>query len=226
MRLRAALHVAFAGDDLQLARAIDLRPLVVDARYAAHRKRAGDGQARVTGEHRRRQPARHGGAQQIDPRQAGVHVGRDRTQRMDRVQRRHLDDQAAFDLRLPERRVPLPARRRLDAVATAKPDHRLDVFDGAGAQDRHGRVVNDVADVVRGGRQRRRISDQDTVQRRHTIERRTGPGVGAADPAPRPSVEAEHHRRPRPLQKHPTSRHDRLLRPASGATTRGARRAL
>jgi hypothetical protein len=107
---------------------------------------------------------------------------------VDLVQGAHIDDQPAIDLRLTKSSVTLSARRDLDAVAPAKPNHLLDVGNGTWQEDGKRSVEDDFSDVFGVGRDGGRLRRQLSVQRWNVIERF---GVRFRDPRALERVKAQ-----------------------------------
>jgi hypothetical protein len=149
-----------------------LRAVVVaGSAQAADGQGAADGQFEVVGEHRRREPVRQGRTQNVAPLRACVNHDPVWSDLTDRREGGHVDDNTPRCLSLPTGGVALPAWDNSEVVRAGMLDHRADVSRVGGPQDGCRSVVNGVAVVVRGPRERVLIGVQTSGERGHGAER-------------------------------------------------------
>ena len=147
----AGYDLAVAGHDLELLHMVDLKTKVVGG-YAesAGADRSADRQERI-GDHRHGQFLGIRGHQDGVPLRAGADLGGPAGAGFDDadgIQAAGVDDHAALDLGLAEKRMPLAAHRNLEPLAVRELQQLRDVLRVAGPEHSGRLLVHDVSKVV------------------------------------------------------------------------------
>ena len=143
--------LAVAGHDLELLHVVDLKTEVVGGHAeAAGADRSADRQERV-GDHRHGQFLGVRGHEDRVPLRAGADLGGPAGAGFDDadgIQAAGVDDHAAFDLSLAEKRMPLAAHRDLEPLAVRVLQEFRDILRVAGPEHGDRLLMHDVSEVV------------------------------------------------------------------------------
>ena len=223
---RAGDRLAGAGHDLDLDHVVGLHAeRRRGAADAADDQRATDRQLQVVGQDGRGHSLRKSHAEHLAPLRAGLDDDPVALDGADVPEPRHVRHDAALDLRAPERRMAVAARREPEAASPGPADRLGQVIAGPREQDGLRRSVHEMPEVIGGSAPRRLVEAELTIQIRQRTRplrglrrdrrlvarggRRARDGVAARE-ASEPACVSDAHRGPR-IHQHPERAHPRIL---------------